>query len=215
MTKIVPRNIQCYICGKESRQGVFMSSNSFGSPDLDFRYAGMMRSAIWSRLQSCPYCGYVSGSLDDKTTVTKKWIMGSFYRSCNGRGFADRIAVIFYRDYLICMEEENYRAAFNSALQTAWRCDDSGDLQNAVYCRKKALEAAEHFQPDEDERERFEVRCADILRRAGMFEKVIEEYGDKEYSDETLNKIVKFQLVKAKDKDSGQYRVADAVGEDN
>src|SRR3569832_2210421 len=60
MTDYDTKRLRCYCCSKASEQTVLMSTNSFGSPGLDQRAAGMARHTIRSWLQECPGCGYVA-----------------------------------------------------------------------------------------------------------------------------------------------------------
>ena len=50
------------------------------------------------------------------------------------------------------------------------------------------------------------------MRRAGQFEKMISMYETVEFDEELLNKILKFEIEKARKKDSSCYRVEDVVG---
>ena len=59
---------------------------------------------------------------------------------------------------------------------------------------------------------------ADILRRAGHFEEVIRGYSNVKFSGKTgnnyevMNKVVKFEVEKAKERDVKCYTVSDVLG---
>ena len=98
---------------------------------------------------------------------------------------------------------------FFALLNAAWACDDEGDLENAIICRKKSLEFLDVLISENKESYGLMVQKADILRRSGEFDALIKEYENAEYPDELLNKIISFQLEKARIKDDGCYTVAD------
>ena len=55
----------------------------------------------------------------------------------------------------------------------------------------------------------LKVMKADLLRRSGEFDQVIEEYNDLSLDDSHLNKIIRFQVEKARQKDSKCYSLDD------
>jgi endogenous inhibitor of DNA gyrase (YacG/DUF329 family) len=64
MTSYGSKTVKCSVCGQDSEQGIIMSTNSFGSMDLDMRPPEMERSSMDLWLQECPHCGYVANSLE-------------------------------------------------------------------------------------------------------------------------------------------------------
>ena len=88
-------------------------------------------------------------------------------------------------------------------------CDDKRDVENAIYCREKALIEIEKLIAS-TKQEVFWVARMDLLRRVGKFDLLIDEYQGKIFSEELLNQIVAFQIEKAKQKDIACYTVADA-----
>lgn len=200
---------RCFVCGKESTQTVLASSNTFGPSDLDMRPPSMLRETMDWWLEECPHCGYVSKSLNDITRVTREWLKSDSYLSCDNLKFESELAERFYRAYLIKVADHRMMKAFSEVLHAAWACDDAHDDENAIVCRKKALALLdEHIamKPNDN----HSVLRADLLRRTGQFDKLIAEYSDKKYSDDTLNRIIAFQIKKAKQKDVRCYTVADA-----
>ena len=102
---------------------------------------------------------------------------------------------------------------FDSIMRCAWACDDSLDLDNAIYCRKLALEVIEKLQGEN--KEDLLVIKADILRRSGQFDIVINKYKNKKFKNDILNKIIKFQILKCNEHDVKCYTVSDALGEED
>ncbi|MBR6744885.1 MAG: DUF2225 domain-containing protein [Clostridia bacterium] len=202
-------SVKCSVCGKSSKQTILLSSNRFGAPDLDLRPPQMMRGTMCWWIQECPHCGYVAKSLDDKTNVTAKWLQSAEYRACNDIDFSSPLAKRFYRHYLISEKQRNVNDAFYAALHAAWACDDTGDTENAVRCRTLALNELEKMIASGPSNEDFLVLKADLLRRTGAFEALIEEYQNKAFSSDLLNRIIAFQIAKAKLGDTACYTVAD------
>lgn len=199
---------RCFMCGEESRQTVLLSTNAFGPSDLDYRPPEMQRSTMYSWSQECPHCGYVAASLERPTTLNKGFLESQEYLTCAGRNLASPLAERFYRQYLIARQEEKWEDAFYAILYAAWECDDWQDAENAVACRKLALKAMEQI-PDRSQPDRM-VQRADLLRRVGMFDVVVSTYHPEDYEDETLQKIVRFQIQKATEQDTGCYTIEDA-----
>lgn len=207
----LPMNTEshCYVCGKTSEQMTLLSTNQFGSPDLDLRPPGMARSTMSYWIQECPYCGYVAKELSDETVITKDWLSSNTYISCDNRKFIHRLAELFYRHYLISVENNDNESAFYAALHSAWVCDDAYDVDNAIFCRKKALLELEKMIVNDSQNEKLLLMRADLLRRSGQFELLIKEYENKKFSEKLFNEIAMFQIRKAKQKDTHCYRIAD------
>lgn len=206
-----PRQITCTcaVCGKSSTQTILASSNTFGAPDLDLRPAEMMRSTMCWWLQECPHCGYVSKSLEDRTYVTDGLLQRQEYRNCSDLPFQSNLARRFYRFYLINVEDGNHGAAFYAALHAAWVCDDHKDRENAIICRRLALEELDALGDKVRQNDDLMVLRADILRRARLFQQLIREYEFRFWMEDLHEKIIAFQVQKAREGDARCYRVSD------
>ena len=130
----------CFICKKPSEQTILLSTNQFGSSDLDLRPPEMRRSTMIWWVQECPHCGYVNSNISNPTKIPEGWFTSEEYLSYGGREFVSRLAERFYKQHMIAMMEGNVKTAFFAVLHSAWACDDAGDYDSAVFCRKKALE---------------------------------------------------------------------------
>ena len=73
-------------------------------------------------------------------------------------------------------------------------------MDNAIYCREKALEELSKFVVDNDKKETFLFMRADLLRRTGQFDLLIKEYEGKVFSEKLLNRIAAFHVKKARHK---------------
>jgi hypothetical protein len=200
---------RCYVCGKMSEQTVLASTNRFGSPDLDLRPPEMERSTMSWWIEECPHCGYIANNLSEETVITKEWLRNNQYISCDDRNFTCSLAERFYKHYLISVANNDHQSAFYAVLHAAWACDDVEDVDNAIYCRKKALKEMSKFVVDNDEKETFLLMRADLLRRTRQFDLLVKEYEGQIFSEELLNKIATFQVEKAKKQDTACYTAAD------
>ena len=52
---------------------------------------------------------------------------------------------------------------------------------------------------------------ADLLRRSGQFDRVVEEFKDVTIGEELHDKIINFQIEKAEKKDTSCYTVEDVI----
>lgn len=205
---------KCFVCGVESLHMVMASTNTLGgTPDLDLRPAEMMRSTMPWWIQECSCCGYVSSNLEDPTKVTKEWLKEEAFVSCGGRTFLSELAARFYKCYLINIEDGNMGEAYLAAVHAAWACDDEGEHDNAIHCRKCALTVLEKVAAIHALSDDIRVVRADLLRRTQQFDTLITEYTDVSFSDDLLNKIIAFQVDKARQQDTRCYRVKDVIDE--
>ena len=213
MTTMMRQKSKCAVCKAVSEHSVITSTNTFGGgPDLDLRPAEMRRSTMGVWVQVCPECGYVSANISDKHQVTKKWLQSEKYLTCDGIDFASDLAKAFYRYYMINLEEKNTEDAFFAILHCAWACDDKKDIENAKHCRKLAIPLADKLiATDFINRNNIMLLKSDLMRRAGQFDELIEQYASVSFDDDFLDKILAFQIEKAKEKDAGCYRVEDAA----
>ena len=210
MSTIRKITAKCFVCGAQSQQRELMSTNTFGgTPDLDTRPAQMMRSTMFAWLRECPECGYVAKRLSNRTGVTREWLQENL-RPSEGDSAPLYHASRFYKRYLISIADGYTEGAFFAALHTAWVSDDRHDRKGAKTCRLLALAELEKLIARAPDETKLLLR-ADLLRRTGQFDKLIDEYVDVDFSGELANKIIAFQLGKAMEKDTSRYRVSDAM----
>ena len=239
MTTYASQKYQCSVCGTVSEFKVLASTNSFGYPDLDLRPAPMKRWTMDAWIQECPECGYVSGNISNHTEISPEFLKSEAYRSCDGLNFKSELAALFYRQYMIRMKSKFGGGAFDAVLHAAWCCDDADDPENARHCRELAIplltediesekayaddiiaDQAQSPDPDpwvKDSLEKLNnllIMKADLLRRAGQFDRMITEYENVRFSEPLLDKILAFEIEKAKQQDTNRYTVRDAAADD-
>ena len=212
MTTFIRKPRICAVCGSFAQYAVTASTNRFGSPDLDLRPPEMERSTMMTWVQECPVCGYAASNVSAPTGVTKEWLQSERYRNCEGIPFGSGLAKSFYRSYMINRQDGRGTDAFYALLHAAWCSDDNDEQENAERCRRLALEHIGDLiasGQDGEERDTFLVVKADLMRRAGLFEELWQEYGEVRFDSDLLNRIIAFQLRKSEARDRGCYTVED------
>ena len=213
MTTEFPETVKCAVCGAENEMMVVGSTNTFGGTmDLDTRPPEMKRSTMGYWVQECRCCGYAATDLTDETILDKSFFETKAYVNCKGIPFLSDLAKAFFRHYLVMMAEEQHEDAMFAALHAAWACDDAQDAANAVLMRTKAIELADLLlqSKDCDWKDTVKLIRADLLRRAGRFEELPEQYESVAFDQELLNQVVAFELELARRKLDGCYTVGDA-----
>lgn len=203
----------CPICGKSFESKVLTSASSFGSQDLDSRPAPMRRYTMDTWVHHCPHCGFSAQSMKDADGATKESI-DAFYsesreliKTVSGAG-KETLAEFFLQVYSRRLNEGNFENAFLIALSAAWDCDDRKNTEGATCCRNLAIEALEHVDnPVAD----YDAIKADMLRRAGRFDEVVERFSSYHSDKELINKVIAFQIEKAKASDATCYTMDDVL----
>lgn len=209
MTTMYQDTVKCYVCGKESKQTILGSTNSFGSQDLDLRPPEMMRGTMEYWAHECPYCGYIAKNIDIGTVVTEAWLARVEFINANNIEFESELAKRCYKEYLINLEDKNIYRAFAVILNAAWACDDAQDIENAVLCRNLALDLIDELIEKEDDPSTLMLQKIDLLRRSNQFDKALGKFSGIVMDQDLLQDILDFQLEKAKNHDTACYTVED------
>ena len=158
---------------------------------------------VW--IQECPHCGYVAGDLSDELEISKDYLKCEEYRTCEGNDFKSDLSKRFYKLHMIGRESGNAEKAFYSLRNCIWKCDDVQD-ELAVEMRKRAVELADELiERDTEDKEILILMKADFLRRSGQFDRLVEEYENIALDDENCDKILRYQIEKAKEQDDKCY----------
>ena len=205
MTMINDIERECSVCGEKSMQPTLMSTNSWGYPDLDLRPPEMQRSTMHVWIQECPNCGYVAGRLTDELEIPKDFLKSDEYLNCEGNDFKSDLSKRFYKLHMIGRESGNVEKAFYGLRNCIWECDDVQD-ELAVEMRKRAVELADElFKRDTEDKELIILMKADFLRRSGQFDRLIEEYENITLDDGNSDRVLRYQIEKAKEQDDECY----------
>ena len=210
MSTFGSKKIVCALCGKESEFNIIMSTNEFGSRDLDTRPAEMRRSTMSLWVQECPECGYISSNVSDKTSINREYLNSVAYKTCDSTDFKSGLAQRFYKKYMINLVDNDVKGAFWASLHAAWASDDASDFNNAKQCRKKSLALIEKMEDYADKNMLYAMK-ADLLRRSDQFDEVVKLYEVSCVEDEHLDQIIKFEVERAKANDNKCYTIEDTL----
>ena len=208
MTTVFKKTEKCSVCGEDSQQSVVGSASSFGSMDLDMRPSEMLRSAMRYWIKECPHCGYTANSLVKPIKCDKEYLKSPEYKDFPDPSPISTLARQFARKARISIKEADYVGASKAYMNAAWASDDERDETWQSEFRMLVMQMMERFNEKEmDDNQR--VLRADLLRKTRQFERLIQEYENVSFENDFLNKIARFQILKAKDKDTATYTVKD------
>ena len=210
MTTIIDRQEMCSVCKAISTHKAIMSTNVSGWMDLDTRPPEMERSTLRYRVKECPECGYVANDLFRTLKTPHSFLLESEYLSFEDNRPKSELAVRFIKKARIAVKAGDTRQAMLDFLSAAWASDDSRDEYWQEHARLLALEQIEKISSNEMTINDVSIK-ADLLRRAGLFERVIEDYKDFDSKNDRLNKIIQFQLKKSLETDKSAYTVGDVI----
>jgi hypothetical protein len=218
MTIINPVEVQCAVCGQTSKQYLLISTNSFGSADLDTRPPEMMRSTIAHWVQRCTQCGYCNDNLSALLPNAPHIMASEAYRDqLINRALPDLANSFLCASIILAALADYARAGWNS-LRAAWVCDDTPNIEGAVSCRKRAAdlfkEAQLRNQPIATQAGAADALMVDVLRRSRQFPLALSlcEEGLRKYQDDLFKAIFRFQQMLIQRGDTGCYTIAQAVG---
>ncbi|GAB4176096.1 MAG: hypothetical protein Kow00108_11420 [Calditrichia bacterium] len=220
MTTSIKISKKCSVCDKTSEHEELTSTNSFGSPDLDLRPPEMKRSTMNLWIQCCPHCGYcapdISGYvLDFVPDIVKS---EAYQEQLKDKKYPE-LANWFLCSAMLLEREKKYEEAGQYCLNAAWACDDAEEEEEAVQCRKKAIEflkmAKEAKQSFSQKPGEEEALLADLYRRTSQFDLAIQicNEGIKEQPQDQLVKILKYQIELCRKRDNTCHRIEEALGE--
>lgn len=210
MSTIHKREKRCALCGRISQQLEVASTNAFGPPDLDLRPPEMQRSTMAYWPECCPGCGYTGYDIEAHIGIPNEFLRSGTYTTCDGIQFTDKLAIRFYRIYLAAQHVGHHQWATNALINAAWACDDAGDAENAIHCRKLLIPYLQkQIDIDPQNAETLMVVKSDVMRRAGLFSQLMDEYAGITFSETILNAVLAFELSKAAQADDACYTMAD------
>ena len=164
----------CAVCGRVSTQGVIMSTNAFGSPDLDLRPPPMERFTIDHWVQECPHCGYCAPEIEEPIAGGAEVVgSGEYLAILNAPDGDDSRLVSRFLCASALFEHAGLLAeAAHEALHAAWAADDSeGGEEEAVLARKRVITLVDELHAQGRHLEKDPVsetmRMIDVARRAG------------------------------------------------
>lgn len=211
MTTYDTRKPRCHCCSKASKQSVLMSSNSFGSRDLDQRPPEMMRSTMASWLQECRFCGYVATDIGKDDAAARAFVGTPAFQALCADPSPDPVTRRFLARAALDAHGGDAESAFTHTLAAAWVADDSGRLSDATALRLKAAAHVAGKAASLDTR----LVLLDVLRRASDWS-VAETLADvmaTEQHGHPYDAIATFHRSRIAERDNGRYTIADALAE--
>ena len=214
--------VTCAVCSVASDHDVLMSTNAFGSPDLDLRPPSMERETLQHQIQECPACGYCAPELNEAVPARAREVMDlAPYQTLRKSRRYPELASRFLRAALLAEGAREPETAFHHALRAAWDCDDAGRLEAAAECRGAAihyLRSARDRQTAAGQGEQEDspgetAVLIDLLRRSGRFEEAsaLSTQLSQEKLPDVLRQVTAFQNTLIARQDAGCHTVEEAV----
>lgn len=219
MTLMHKENKRCGLCGSEGEFDVVMSTNTFGSPDLDTRPPEMQRSTIFAWVQRCPACGYCASDVSAARPRASSVVAGKEYKQQLDNPEYPELANSFVCSGILDRESEDYAAATWAFIGAAWVCDDADHPEQAVKCRQDAADMLVRAEGSDQQITGQEgastAILVDLLRRAGRMEEARKAIEKRRFgiTEEVITRILDYQAALIEKGDTSCYTIAQALGE--
>ena len=212
------KTVICGKCGAECVVVEYGSTHTSGSADLDNRPSEELRSALLEtsvfRCDKCDYCS------DDLSNVPDNLLDIMYLDS-----YKDQIVNSNYpmhaNEYLcksiIKKASGDVQGAAFAAQYAAWVCDDEGNKEAAISCRKLAIDLFSLLnlldKVNFESKSEFYLLLIDLMRRSGQFEnaKLLCEERMRVEEIELFKKILVFQNQMVKLEDNKVYTVFNSI----
>lgn len=195
-------------CCRQSFTAAFVNStNAFGHMDLDTRPPEMERSTLRVRVHTCPSCGFVSVEREEPEIdeQLKDYVAGEDYRTAEHHRNLPPHSAAYYKRGLILLQQKEVFAAMLAFLRAAWDADDEQREDAAKLCRERAISLFPQIGDEVGDRV---VLKADILRRAGHFDEVVEKYAGVTLEADLLTALLIIEVELSKLRDGACYTTA-------
>ena len=209
--------VTCGICGRTTCVSVIMSTNRFGSADLDTRPPKMERWTIYTRVQRCQSCGYCAGNIALAFPDAQAVIQSPAYQNQLNDLDYPRLAASFLCKSILEQAAGHAFSAAWSLIHAAWVCDDENKHEQAAICRLKAVEMLTRVENegtlDPEARDSHIAVRVDLLRRANQLSQarqLILDSKDRLAGRDVLPRIMEFQLELIANNDLSCHTVAEA-----
>lgn len=165
---------KCAVCGTESVQGEPAVSRVSGETDLDGRPGPPLRDTMRHWLMECPECGYIAEDITGAAKLAQDRIMAA-YRPFDELADAP-VAARFAKFARYQIWHGEMHKACDYFLYAAWVYDDLGNNIRSRVMRRFSLDIANELAASvfPRVRARYMPIKADLLRRIGEFDKVLE-----------------------------------------
>ena len=189
----------CALCGAPTRPP-FRAPPAELAPDLDLRPGEPARSTMRFWIQTCGQCGASAPDLAALPAEARAVVAGPDYAALRGTAVVDG----FLRWAAIARACGQTTDAADAMLQAAWVLDDAGEDSAPL-----RLVAVELWGPPDNPR--AALRQADVMRRAGAFDRAAALLDRVGPSDEGISAILAFQRGLLSAQDRGRHGIATAL----
>ncbi len=171
--KIEKVSLKCAVCGQESVQDVYYSTNTIGAErHLDLRCDF---GSVNIPIQECPFCHYCDFDISEQSAVDEEFIKSQPYQEVLNSQVSDSVKK-YLLSAMINERAGKQKSAALMYLGASWTFEDAEDEENTKLYRKKALNLLIDIA-FRDEDGDILLQCVDLLRKNGEFEKA-QEYLD-------------------------------------
>ncbi len=170
MTTTANKILKCAVCGSLVECSIFMSTNTFGSQDLDLRPPEMMRSTMKMWLQECLRCRYVNNDVSKAINNAEKIIDTDEYKLLLTDSNIPQLARRFAQYSLL--QQNDLEISGVALIRAAWACDDEKSNIQALFFRNRAADILFKldFSKDSEEISTLALILVDVLRRSFRFD---------------------------------------------
>ena len=218
MTLIFGNDVECAVCNAISNQAEVLSTNVFGSPDLDTRPPEMERSNIEYEIQRCPSCGYCSSDLSKCNKYSKVIVESLEYKTIITSDLLPEIASSYLALSYEYEQNNQLSESIWSAIHASWICDDDLNFEASIKCRKHAIsligKANSQAELLSSQTGATEAISIDLMRRVGMFQeaqKLVSQTKEKEL-DELIFKVIDYEEKLIEMNDIESHTISEALG---
>jgi len=219
ITTISSKNQISGVCGAISEQTATVSTNAFGSPDLDLRLPEMQRSTMPSWVLTSSQCGFCASDIGKTMQGSPDLITQPAYQNQLRNPAIPELANGFLWWGLVAEAERAWTDAANRSRSTAWVCDDAELAYTADACRRLAINRMRAARPASGTRHgrnrrgfgldgRPAAAFRPVCRRSQSSPQAIQEI-----SNRWVRKILDFELSLVRSQDTAVHR-SDEIPQD-
>lgn len=217
MTTLATLTVVCGACGYIFRYDALVSTNAFGSPDLDTRPPEMKRSTMRAWIQRCPSCGFCSPDVTKFDDRFRAVMSGSPYRLQLADTHYPDLASTFICQAMLVEAVARRDEAGWAYLQAAWALEDAEKDDLARNCRSRAADIflallAEGWTFSETPGG-SEAIVSDCLRRAGRGAEALQviERALSQSFENIIHKVLIFQRTLIQREDRSRHLIKEAL----
>jgi hypothetical protein len=219
MTTMFPKQVTCGVCGSISNVMEILSTNAFGSADLDTRPPEMRRSTLCHDVHRCPSCGYCAPDISTASSEVNAILQSAEYQiRLNDTTCPDKCND-FLCFALIAKAQGDISKAVWATVNAAWICDDEKNMDAAIYCRTLAISLIDEMRSRGlslvEQRGTTEAVKTDLLRRAGCFPEALAtiETGLGQDPEDIIKGVLLFQKKLVQARDITRHTISEALAD--